>query len=174
MGDTGAVAILESGRLKCSRLPPLDGLDPASCGPSSAQRESRRTGHWAATLLLLTSVDTDDEANELTRRFEASGIPVFVEPDYTRPDPASRNASFGYRVHLWLEEQVEDGKRLLADPSYEDVSPVDVDAFYAALQKHDQIKEEQWKQSETRWLKWVAVAIATGIAGWIAYAALRS
>ena len=32
MGDTGAAAILESGRLKYSRLPPLDALDPATCG----------------------------------------------------------------------------------------------------------------------------------------------
>ena len=125
-------------------------------------------------MLLLTSLDREDEANELTRRFEASGIPVLVEPDYTRTDPASRNASFGYRVHIWLEEQIDDGKRLLVDPSYEVASPVDVDAFYAALQKHDQVKEEQWKDSETRWLNWIAVAIATGIAGWIAYAALRS
>jgi hypothetical protein len=116
-------------------------------------------------LLLLTSVDREDEANELTLRFEASGIPVFVEPDYTRTDPASRNASFGYRVHLWLEEQIDDGKRLLVDPSYEVASPVDVDAFYAALQEHAQVKEEQWKDSETRWLNWIAVAIAMGVAG---------
>ena len=125
-------------------------------------------------MLLLTSVDREDEANELTRRFEASGIPVFVEPDYTRTDPASRNASFGYRVHLWLEEQIDDGKGLLVDPSYEVVSPVDVDAFYSALQKHDQVKEQEWKDSETRWLNWIAVAIAMGVAGWIAYAALKS
>jgi len=125
-------------------------------------------------LLVLTSVIREDEANELTRRFEASGTPVFVEPYYTRTDPASRNASFGYRVHLWIEEQIDDGRRLLVDPSYEVVSPVDVDAFYAALPKHDQVKEEQWKDSKTRWLNWIAVAIAVGVVGWIAYVALRS
>jgi hypothetical protein len=32
MRDTGTVAILEGGRLKYSRLPPLDALDPATCG----------------------------------------------------------------------------------------------------------------------------------------------
>lgn len=105
-------------------------------------------------MLRLTSVDSEDEANELTRRFEASGIPVFVEPDYTRTDPASRNASFGYRVHLWLEEQIDDGKRLLVDPSYEVASPVDVDAFYAALQKHDQVNDEQWSAVERRCGTW--------------------
>jgi len=42
-------------------------------------------------------------------------------------------------------------------------SPVDVDAFYAALQKHDQVNDEQWKDSETRWLNWIAVAIAMGV-----------
>lgn len=123
---------------------------------------------------LLTSVDTEGEANELAQRFEASGIPIFVEPDYTRTDPARRSASFGYRVHLWLGEQMDDAKGLLADPAYEVVSPVDVGAFYAALQKDDQVKEEQWKQSETRWLNWIAVLIAVAIAGWIANAALRS
>jgi hypothetical protein len=39
-------------------------------------------------LLHLISVDTSDEANELSERFHASGIPVFIEPDYTRTDPS--------------------------------------------------------------------------------------
>jgi hypothetical protein len=125
-------------------------------------------------MLLLTSVDTEDEANELTHRFEASGIPIFVEPDYTRPDLANRTSSFGYRVHLWLEEQLEDAKRLLRDPAYEVVSPVDVEAFYAALEKHDEGKEHQWEQAETHWLNWTAGILAIGVAGWITYAVLRS
>ena len=47
------------------------------------------------TVLLLTSVDTEDEANELTRRFEASGIPIFVEPDYSRSGPQTAIRALG-------------------------------------------------------------------------------
>ena len=125
-------------------------------------------------MLLLTSVDTDVEANELAHRFEASGIPVFIEPDYTRTDPSNRNSTFGYRVHLWLEEQVEEAEQLLRDPAYEVVSPVDVQAFYSTLRKHDERKEGEWREAETRWLNWIVGALALGFVGWVAYGALRS
>jgi len=54
------------------------------------------------------------------------------------------------------------------------VSPVDVQAFYAALEKHGEDKERQWEKSETHWLNWIAGILAIGVAGWITYAALRS
>ena len=59
------------------------------------------------------SVDSDEEAEEISQRFHASGVPVFVERDFTRTDPSNRHAAFGYRVHIWLEEQLDDAKRLL-------------------------------------------------------------
>ena len=53
------------------------------------------------------SVDSDEEAEEISQRFHASGVPVFVERDFTRTDPSNRHAAFGYRVHIWLEEQLD-------------------------------------------------------------------
>lgn len=77
-------------------------------------------------MLHLISVDTSDEADEIAQRFHTRGIPVFVEPDYTRTDPSARGTSFGFRVHIWLKEQSEDAKRLLRDPDYGVMAPVDV------------------------------------------------
>jgi len=75
-------------------------------------------------LLHLVSVDTSEEADEISQRFHASGVPVFVEPDLTRTDPSVRSAAFGHRIHIWLEEQLDDAKRLLRDPQYEVVAPL--------------------------------------------------
>ena len=46
-------------------------------------------------MLHLVSVDTSEEADEISQRFHASGVPVFVEPDLTRTDPSVRSAALG-------------------------------------------------------------------------------
>lgn len=117
---------------------------------------------------LLTSVDSEEEANELSLLFHGSGIPVFVEPDHTRINPAERNSYFGYRVHIWLDEQMDDAKRLLRDPAYEVVSAVDVEAFYASMERQDAAKEASWYKAEERWLNWFFGAAAVGLVAWIA------
>lgn len=122
----------------------------------------------------LISVDTSDEADEITQRFHTRGIPVFVEPDYTRTDPSARWASFGFRVHIWLEEQSEDAKRLLRDPDYEVMSPVDVAKFYAAMEQHDEKREAAWYRGEENWLNWLVGLGALGLVAWFVYAALAS
>lgn len=125
-------------------------------------------------MLHFLSVDTYDEADEIAQRFQASGIPVFVEHDYTRTDPSSRNASFGFRIHLWLENQLEDAKRLLRDPDYEVLHPVNVEEFYTRLKEHDAQQELAWHKKNERWLNWAAIIAVVGLAAWIAYAALKS
>lgn len=52
MGDTGAVAILESGRLKYSRLPPQGALDPATCGLLRGQVKLTQIRHALRSGLL--------------------------------------------------------------------------------------------------------------------------
>ena len=125
-------------------------------------------------MLHLISVDTSEEANEISQRFHASGVPVFVEPDYTRTDPSARSAAFGHRIHIWLEEQLDDAKRLLRDPQYEVLAPIDVAKFYAALNQHDTRSETAWYMAEEKWLNWLVGIGAVGLIAWLAYAALAS
>ena len=125
-------------------------------------------------MLHLISVDTNEEADEISQRFNASGVPVFVEPDFTRTDPSARSAAFGYRIHIWLEEQLDDAKRLLRDPQYEVVAPVDVAKFYAALNQHDARSEKAWYRTEEKWFNWLVGIGAVGLIAWLAYAALAS
>lgn len=78
-------------------------LQSAYCGPHCARSELPDTGHEAATFLLLTSVDTEAEADELTERFEASGIRSSSSPtthDSTRRaevQPSGTGFTFGLR-----------------------------------------------------------------------------
>lgn len=125
-------------------------------------------------MIHLISVDTANQANELQERFEANGIPVFVQEDYTRQDPTSRSANFGYRIHIWLEEQLEDATQLLRNPEHEVKTPVDIGEFYAQLDRHDEEKEAAWYKAEERWLNWLFGAAALGFIGWILYAATAS
>ena len=125
-------------------------------------------------MLHLISVDTNEEAEKISQRFHANGVPVFVEPDFTRTDPSARGAAFGHRIHIWLEEQLDDAKRLLRDPQYEVVAPVDVAKFYAALDKHDAQGEAAWYRAEESWLNWLVGVCAVGLIAWLAYAALAS
>ena len=125
-------------------------------------------------MLHLISVDTSEEAEEISQRFHASGIPVFVERDFTRTDPSNRNSAFGHRIHIWLEEQLEDAKRLLRDPQYEVVAPVDIPKFYAALDQHDAQSEVAWYKAEEKWLNWLVGIGAVSLVAWLAYAVLAS
>ena len=125
-------------------------------------------------MLHVISVDSSEEANEISQRFDASGVPVFVEPDFTRTDPATRSAAFDYRIHIWLEEQLDDAKRLLRDPQYEVVAPVDVAKVYATLNQHDARSEKAWYRAEEKWLNWLIGIGAVGLIAWLAYAALAS
>jgi len=121
-------------------------------------------------MIHLTSVDTEDQANEIEACFEASGIPVFLQEDFTRLDPTNRLANYGYRVHIWLDEQLEDAKQLLKDASYEVKHPVNVAEFYASLDRQDEEREVAWYKSEEKWLNGLFALVAAGLIGWMAYA----
>ncbi len=107
-------------------------------------------------------------------RFEASGVPVFVQSDFTRTDPTSRLANYGYRIHIWIDEQLEDAKQLIENPDHEVKNPIDVQEFYALLNKQDEVKEAAYYKSEQKWLNWIFSIIAVGIVGWGIYAVIST
>ena len=123
---------------------------------------------------LLTSVDTIDAATELEQLMHASGIPVFVEPDYTRVAVDAVGGTFGYRVHVWLEEQTEDALRVMKEPDYQPLSAVDVPAFFAKLEAAEVAKSAvNARRFETQ-LNWLVGIMVAGLAGWLAYSAIAS
>lgn len=121
---------------------------------------------------LLTSVDTEHEATELELLMHASGIPVFVQSDHTRTDPANRSLNYGFLVHVWIEEQFEDAVRLLADPAYIAPSAVDVQKFFASLDEADAAAEAAWPKSEEKLLNWLVGLAAAAFLSWAAYRAI--
>ena len=125
-------------------------------------------------MLLLTSVDSLDAATELEQLLHASGVPVFVEPDYTRTAVDAVGGTFGYRVHVWLDEQIDDALRVLREPSYKPPSAVDVNAFFASLEVADRAKRRADSRRFDRQLNWlVGLAIAAALA-WLAYTLLAA
>jgi hypothetical protein len=125
-------------------------------------------------MIHLTSVDTEAEADDLQLLFEASGIPIFVQSDFTREDPANRFADFGYRIHIWIDEQLEDAKRLIKDSDHQVRHPVDVQQFYAELNKLDEEREAAFYKAEKKWLNWLFGLALAGIVGWGIYTVARA
>lgn len=123
---------------------------------------------------LLTSVDTYEEATELEQLLHASGIPAFVQEDYTRVNPATRSSSFGYRIHVWLDEQLDDAVRVVKDPTFIAPSAVDVQEFFAKLEVADAEAEASWPKKEENFLNWVIGSAAVAFLAWVAYRVLSS
>lgn len=123
---------------------------------------------------LLTSVDTEEEATELEQLLHASGIPVFVQADHTRLNPVERLASFGYRIHVWLDEQLEDAVKVMKDPAYVAPSAIDVKEFFAKLDNADAEAEASWPKKEERILNRAIGSAALAFAAWVAYQIFRS
>ena len=115
---------------------------------------------------LLTSVDTADEAERLEQLFTASGVPVFIEDDYTRTNSAERLSSFGYRVHIYVEEQEEDARRLLLDPEFEVAAPIDCDKFYEDLERVELERKARIPDQVDKTLNWLASAAALVAIAW--------
>jgi hypothetical protein len=118
---------------------------------------------------LLTSVDTLDEVTELEQLLHASGIPVFVQEDFTRENPADRFGSVGFRIHVWLDEQLEDAVRVMKEPTYIAPSAVDVQDFFAKLEDADANAEAAWPEKEENILNWVIGSAAVAFVAWVAY-----
>jgi hypothetical protein len=119
---------------------------------------------------LLTSVDTSEEADRIQQLFDASGVPVFIEADYTRSNPAERPGTFGYRVHIFVDEQEHDARKLLLDPDYELVKPIDCQGFYDELDRVEQERKERVPQQVDRAMNWLVTA---GIVGLLAFGAWK-
>ena len=121
-------------------------------------------------MIHLISLDTEAQVNDLQLRFEASRIPIFVQSDFSRTDPASRNTFYGHRFYIWIEEQLEDAKRLIDNPNYQVEKPVDVQEFYALLNDQDKNSEVAYYVTEEKWLNIIFGMAAIGLVGWIIYA----
>jgi hypothetical protein len=115
---------------------------------------------------LLTSVDTALEAERLQQLFDASGVPVFVEDDYTRTNPAQRLASFGYRIHIFVDEQEEDARKLLLNPDYELANPIDCEKFYGDLEQLEAEDRARVPQQVDHTLNWLVAAGAVALLAW--------
>ncbi len=125
-------------------------------------------------MLLLTSVESLDAATELEQLLHASGVPVFIEPDYTRSAVDAVGGTFGYRVHVWLDEQISDALRVMKEPTYAPPTAVDVDAFFASLEAEDQAKRFADSKRFDSQLNWLVGAAIAGVLGWVAYTLLQS
>lgn len=80
------------------------------------------------------------ESGELRERFRASGIPVLLEPDYARKGQIALGAPNKAEpdrvlIHVCLDEQIDEARRLLADPDYAVQHPVDIEQFDAAMER---------------------------------------
>lgn len=115
---------------------------------------------------LLTSVDTAEEADRIQQIFDASGVPVFIEVDYTRSNPSERLASFGYRVHVYVDEQETDARRLLENPDYEVAKPIDCKLFYADLDRVEAERLARVPEQVDRTMNWL---VSLGIAALLAW-----
>ena len=115
---------------------------------------------------LLTSVDSADEADRIQQLFDASGVPVFIEADYTRLNPAERLASFGYRVHIFVDEQESDARKLLLDPDYEVPKPIDCHSFYDQLDRAEQERKAGIPQQVDRTMNWLVSAGVLALLAW--------
>jgi hypothetical protein len=112
--------------------------------------------------------------DEIKARFRASGIPIFVEPDYAARDtmsvgPAStyRNATTppeSFRVYVCLEQQREEAKRLFHDARYKVKAPVDVEQFEATMERLGANRKFEWPIS----LNWIVGIVAVAAVLWIA------
>jgi hypothetical protein len=121
---------------------------------------------------LLTSVDTLDAAAGLEQLMHASGIPVFVEPDYTRTAVDLLGGTFGYRIHLWQEDQIEDALRVMEQPDYQPPTAVDVPAFFAALEAKAEANRAAKAKNFNTQLKWLVGIIAAGLVARLAYSVI--
>lgn len=120
-------------------------------------------------MLLLTSVDSLDAATELEGLLHASGVPVFIEPDYTRTAFDAVGGTFGYRVHVWLDEQISDALRVLNEPTYKPPSAVDVSAFFTSLEAAKDSKRRAESKRFDSQLNWIVGLVITCGLGWLAY-----
>jgi hypothetical protein len=120
-------------------------------------------------LLLLTSVDKFEDAERIRQLFFASGIPLFIENDYTRSFPSITKATFGYRVHVFLDEQVEDAKMLLSDPNFEVANPVNCSEFFEKLEHADSVNNNRFSLRAEEALTWLLLLSIVGILAWIAW-----
>jgi hypothetical protein len=90
-------------------------------------------------VILLGSVGFEQSA-ELRDRFRGAGIPILLEPDYARKGQIALGAPNRaepdrVRVHVCIEEQIDEARRLFADPDYVVQHPVDIEEFDAAMER---------------------------------------
>jgi hypothetical protein len=133
-------------------------------------------------MIYLTSVRLA-ELTELKARFRASGIPVYVEPDYSvRDTMASGSADTyrsatsphdWYRINICLDEQLDEAKHLFEDANYEVKAPVDVAKFETTMDGLGANREVEWKLSDKD-LNRIFEIILVGFVFWILYAVLTS
>jgi hypothetical protein len=115
------------------------------------------------------------ETDEIQERFRAGGIPVFLEPDYSRVDMVTgiatvfRNATTGpawYRVYVCLDDQLQEAKRLLSDANYKVTKPVDVAKFEATMDRLGANRKVGWRLSDKN-LNWIVGIIVVAFVLWI-------
>jgi hypothetical protein len=118
-----------------------------------------------------------DQVQELEDRFRAAGIPLYFESDYSRrrhnvlPTGSLYSADASvpnwYRVHVCLDEQTEEAKRLFEDPTYKVKAPIDIEKFEAKMAKLGADPELAWRVPDAT-LNWIVggaiVAIVVGLA----------
>ena len=86
-----------------------------------------------------------ENIDEIEERFRTAGIPVYLEPDYSRGlrfvtggasaySNAGRDVS-AFRVHVCLISQFDEAEHLLENPDYKVQFPVDIEEFEAAIEK---------------------------------------
>lgn len=103
------------------------------------------------------------EAEQIRYLLESRGIPAFVS---NTPRVSIRKALHqSPSVWVYLDSQVEDATRLLADPEHEVGNSVDVEQFYAVMNSRE-AKDTASRFLLSIMLKVLAVAVALLVLIW--------
>lgn len=109
-------------------------------------------------MIHLISVDTKDQAGIFQRRCEANGIPLFIQGEYTQLDLTNRVVTYGYRIYICLDNQLDDARQLISNPDHVVQHPVNVTEYYSRLKTLDEETAVTCSWQIGKWLKWLASA----------------
>ena len=121
---------------------------------------------------VLTTED-EDEFSRAWNLLQRKGIPVCEQSSRFDSLGLDTPRTQGRVLCIWLDEQYEDAKQLLRNPSHVVGDPVDLGEFARIQKKAKKQRQRSTNRSTEKLLNWLFALIAVAVIGGIAFAALR-